>query len=280
MKHFYVFILVLLNCNLFAQMQLEWTSNNLSNSYVSGWISFQQNGDTWVKRPYYIDANKFYIMNDTYSTSVAYTYTFTQAEKDAGYLLYSFTTDLTGDGITEFYVLSSYGTSSPYRQGMKIIDIANNRVLLELNDASSYYSSPTIWDVDNDGILECLVSKFNYPNFTINNLLAYNTGVSTSVNDVNIEKIEFNLKQNYPNPFNPQTNIEFELKKDSNVELKVYDINGQEVNTLINNNLNSGCHKLIWNGTDNNNNKVSSGVYFYRLNANGTTDTKKMILLK
>ncbi len=280
MKHFYVFILVLLNCNLFAQMQLEWTSNNLSNSYVSGWISFQQNGDSWVKRPYYIDANKFYIMNDTYSTSVAYTYTFTQAEKDAGYLLYSFTTDLTGDGITEFYVLSSYGTSSPYRQGMKIIDIANNKVLLELNDASSYYSSPTIWDVDNDGILECLVSKFNYPNFTINNLLAYNTGISTSVNDVNIEKIEFNLKQNYPNPFNPQTNIEFELKKDSNVELKVYDINGQEVNTLINNNLNSGNHKLIWNGTDNNNNKVSSGVYFYRLNANGTTDTKKMILLK
>jgi hypothetical protein len=261
-------------------MQLEWTSNNLSNSYVSGWISFQQNGDSWVKRPYYIDANKFYIMNDTYSTSVAYTYTFTQAEKDAGYLLYSFTTDLTGDGITEFYVLSSYGTSSPYRQGMKIIDIANNKVLLELNDASSYYSSPTIWDVDNDGILECLVSKFNYPNFTINNLLAYNTGISTSVNDVNIEKIEFNLKQNYPNPFNPQTNIEFELKKDSNVELKVYDINGQEVNTLINNNLNSGNHKLIWNGTDNNNNKVSSGVYFYRLNANGTTDTKKMILLK
>lgn len=280
MKQTLYFLIVLFNCSIFAQWQTEWSSNNLSNSYVSGWINFQQNGDKWSKRPYYIDVNKFYIMEDFYSSVTKYTYTFTQAEKDAGYLLYSFATDLTGDGITEFYVLSSYGTTSPYRQGVKIIDIANNKILLELNDAASYYSSPTIWDVDDDGILECLISKFNYPNFTINNLISYNTGISTSINEQNIEKVEFNLKQNFPNPFNPQTNIEFDLKNDSDVNLKIYDVNGKEVNTLLNDNLNSGTHKLIWNGTDKNNTKVASGVYFYQLNVNGYSNTKKMIYLK
>ncbi len=280
MKQVLLYFFVLLNYSLLAQWQVEWTSSNLSNSYVSGWINFQQEGENWTKRPYYIDLNKFYIMSDTYSNSTAYTYTFTQAEKDAGYLLYSFTKDLTGDGITEFYVLSSYGSASPYRQGVKIVDIANNKVLLELNDASSYYSSPTIWDVDNDGILECLISKFNYPNLTINNLLAYNTGISTSLEEVTIEKIEFNLKQNFPNPFNPQTNIEFDLKNEGNVNLKIFDVNGKEVNTLLNDNLNSGTHKLIWNGTDKNNTKVASGVYFYQLNVNGNSNTKKMIYLK
>ncbi|HPN37787.1 MAG TPA: T9SS type A sorting domain-containing protein [Melioribacteraceae bacterium] len=271
---------IIFNNVIFSQWQLEWTSSNLSNSYVSGWISFQQSDDTWIKRPYYIDVNKFYIFNDIYSSVPQYSYTFTQAEKDAGYLLYSFTVDLTGDGFTEFYVLSSYGTASPYRQGIKIIDIVNNKVLLELNETSSYYSSPTIWDVDNDGILECLISKFNYPSFSINNLISYNTGISTSIKEHQIEKIEFNLKQNYPNPFNPQTNIEFDLQNDSNVNLKIFDINGKEVNTLINDNLNSGTHKLIWSGTDKFNTKVASGVYFYQLNVNGFSNTKKMIYLK
>ncbi len=274
-------LIFIITCSNFAQWQTKWTSNNFANSLVSGWINFKQVGTTWIKQPYYIDANKFYVMNDTYSSTVQYSYTFTQAEKDAGYLLYSLKVDLTGDGVTEFYVLSSYGTTTPYRQGMKIIDITNNKVLLELNDAANYYTAPTIWDVDNDGILECLVSKFNYPNFTQNYLIAYNTGISTSVaTSSEAEKINFELMQNFPNPFNPTTNIQFNIEQPGNVNLKIYDITGKEVTTLINEEMNAGSHEVLWNGTDYNNNKVASGVYFYRLNYNGNYNTKKMLLLK
>jgi len=88
------------------------------------------------------------------------------------------------------------------------------------------------------------------------------------------------LSQNYPNPFNPSTTIKFNLPKTSNVKLDVYNIKGQHVRTLENGLLNQGVHSVVWNGTDDNNQNVASGVYFYRLTANGQSETKKMLLMK
>jgi len=86
----------------------------------------------------------------------------------------------------------------------------------------------------------------------------------------------FVLKQNYPNPFNPTTKIEFAMPKSENVSLKVYDITGRLVNTLIDNlNLNPGVVIYSFDGSN-----LSSGVYFYRLETEGYSETKKMILNK
>jgi type IX secretion system substrate protein/proprotein convertase P-domain-containing protein len=88
------------------------------------------------------------------------------------------------------------------------------------------------------------------------------------------------LNGNYPNPFNPTTTISYSLNSDSDVTLEIYNIKGQLVRTLVNNSVNAGPQEVLWNGHDDNRNIVTSGVYFYKLNAGEYTSTKKMILLK
>lgn len=90
----------------------------------------------------------------------------------------------------------------------------------------------------------------------------------------------FILEQNYPNPFNPVTEIGFSLPKMSEVNLTVYNVLGQEVITLIESSLSSGNYKVIWDGRNELGSAVGSGIYFYRLTADGFKAKRKMILLK
>jgi len=86
---------------------------------------------------------------------------------------------------------------------------------------------------------------------------------------------------NYPNPFNPTTIIEFSINNNSKVELTIYNIKGQKVKTLVQDQFTTGDHNILWNGDDENNDPVSSGVYLYKLNVNGKTEAvKKCLLLK
>ena len=85
----------------------------------------------------------------------------------------------------------------------------------------------------------------------------------------------YNLSQNYPNPFNPVTKINFAIPKAGFVTLKIYDILGREVNTLVNESVKAGNYSVEFNGT-----ALSSGVYFYRLISDNFIDTKKMMLIK
>jgi len=88
------------------------------------------------------------------------------------------------------------------------------------------------------------------------------------------------LSQNYPNPFNPQTTIAFSLKERGNVSLKVYNVSGELVRTLMNENQDKGAHTKVWDGRNDSGQPVSSGVYFYKLVTNNFSQTKKMVLLK
>jgi hypothetical protein len=108
-------------------------------------------------------------------------------------------------------------------------------------------------------------------------------GTFTYSDEVNVDVIapaEFSLDQNYPNPFNPSTKISFSLATDSKVSLKIFDVLGQEVASLINQDLTQGVHTYDFNAAG-----INSGVYFYRIEAtsvNGTefVDVKKMTLVK
>ncbi len=91
---------------------------------------------------------------------------------------------------------------------------------------------------------------------------------------------KFTLSGNYPNPFNPTTTISYSIPSDGNVELIVYNIRGQKVKTLISGTQPTGVYNVTWNGKDENDRSVSSGVYLYKLRSSGKTAVKKMLLLK
>ncbi len=91
---------------------------------------------------------------------------------------------------------------------------------------------------------------------------------------------EFSLGQNWPNPFNPATTIRFGLPKSTYVTLRVYNILGGEVVTLIAKDLPAGNYQIDWNGADANGREVATGLYLYRLQADTYTETRKMLLLK
>ena len=85
---------------------------------------------------------------------------------------------------------------------------------------------------------------------------------------------------NYPNPFNPTTTIAYSLPNDSMIELRVFNTKGQLVKTLVEGEQLAGTYKTVWNGKDNNEKNVSSGIYFYKLSTKDETLMKKMVLLK
>ena len=86
---------------------------------------------------------------------------------------------------------------------------------------------------------------------------------------------------NYPNPFNPTTTISFSTQNDSQVELSIFNMKGQKVKTLAQNEFTKGSHSIIWNGDTDSGQSVSSGIYYYKLNVNGKTEVvKKCLLLK
>ncbi len=90
----------------------------------------------------------------------------------------------------------------------------------------------------------------------------------------------FELKQNYPNPFNPSTTIEFQLPKRGHVALSIFNTLGQKIRTLLNTELPVGSYSIEWDGKNKDGDKVSSGVYIYKLKTSETILSKKMLLLK
>lgn len=101
--------------------------------------------------------------------------------------------------------------------------------------------------------------------------------------DITITTLSYSLSQNYPNPFNPETIIRYQLAVSSYVILKIYDVLGNEIATLVNEEQQAGKHSITFNATNNNQlttNKLASGIYYYRLQAGQQTQTKRMIFLK
>lgn len=104
---------------------------------------------------------------------------------------------------------------------------------------------------------------------------AWNTGTLVSVKELGGVVTEFKLSQNYPNPFNPTTTIYFSLSKSGNISLKVYDALGKEVTTLVDGYKTAQSYQVEFDASS-----LSSGVYFYTLNTDNFTQTRKMVLMK
>lgn len=128
-------------------------------------------------------------------------------------------------------------------------------------------------EVNATGEIDILVENVNNTSYNHSVSFTASTGL-TSVDDFNAPA-EFELNQNYPNPFNPSTVISFSLPEKDNVTLKVYDIIGNEISTLLNSSMNAGSHSHKFDASS-----LPSGIYFYELMTSKFRSVKKMILEK
>ena len=156
------------------------------------------------------------------------------------------------------------------------------------------YCGPVLEGCDNSAVtlkLYNAVDGKEYNVSTDNNGSCSNSDVDelselgrATVGGVDVEVTSLKLQQNYPNPFNPTTTINFNVQMDGPVTLKIYDITGRLVRTLVNNEFrsagNSGGYDVMWDGTDNFGSIVSAGLYLYTLQTADMTVTKKMIFMK
>jgi hypothetical protein len=143
-------------------------------------------------------------------------------------------------------------------------------------------------------VLNSIIYSQNY-NMTIN--LKNGNTVTFSIDDIqriefenvtsteDTEKLQqivqaFRLKQNYPNPFNPSTTIEYQIPKTAKVNISIFDINGQLVKELLHETQTEGLHRVTWDGTDQHNQPVASGIYIYKVENDNLMLAKQMILLK
>lgn len=122
---------------------------------------------------------------------------------------------------------------------------------------------------------------FQHKNSNGHGLVLDSIAVFGPFNTIGIEPIsnvvpaKFELYQNYPNPFNPNTNIKFDIPKNGFTTLKVYDMTGSEVSSLVSDELNAGTYSINFDAS-----KLSSGIYMYRLESSGIVKTQKMTLVK
>ena len=107
-------------------------------------------------------------------------------------------------------------------------------------------------------------------------------GVASSVNDNNNNKmaLKYELRQNYPNPFNPETVISFSLAKPGNVDIAIMDVMGRKIKSLLNENKAAGNFNVTWDGLNDADNEVATGIYFARFSTNGQSKMIKMLLVR
>ncbi len=98
--------------------------------------------------------------------------------------------------------------------------------------------------------------------------------------DNELTPISFTLHQNHPNPFNPVTTIQYELPENAFVNIRIYDLKGRLVNTLVSKEQTAGYKEIKWDGVDSKGRQVSAGMYIYTIQAGEFRQTKKMVLLK
>ena len=139
-------------------------------------------------------------------------------------------------------------------------------------------SSPFFEDFDGDGKGD-LVAVGSVPPSGLGSTLMFmrgkNTGPTSVFHDESVTPTGYGLEQNYPNPFNPSTNIRFHIAEPGFVSLKIFDVLGREVATLLNGEKSPGSYSVRWDAT-----AVGSGTYFYRLESNGRHEIRRMVLVK
>ncbi|MCD4691697.1 MAG: lamin tail domain-containing protein, partial [Calditrichales bacterium] len=238
------------------------------NGEYDDWVELYNNTNTAISlNGYYLsdDGSKLtrWAFPDTFIAANDYLIIWT--DKDAGQIGLHTDFKLSGSGEAVILVDSSQAVVDEFIFGQQTADISSGRYP---NGMGAFIAmSPTFSAENVNGI----------------------TGIKRNPTPA---LSTFMLYQNYPNPFNPQTTISYQLPVNGDIALKIYDMLGREVRTLVNENKTAGYHSVVWNGIDNSGRQVSSGVYFYQLKIDNNFSeieakrkprffgTNKMLLIK
>jgi photosystem II stability/assembly factor-like uncharacterized protein len=198
---------------------------------------------------------------------------------DAGRILKSTNGGVNWYLVTSNTTLSIYSLTFP--SSMTGYACGYTGVILKTNDKGE------TWNVQSSGVTDILTCisftsvNTGYISTWYSKVLKTTNGGVTFINSIsNNVPDKFLLEQNYPNPFNPTTIIRFQIKDSRFVTLKVFDITGKEITTLVNEKLSPGTYEVPFSINQFTNTQTSSGVYFYKLTSGSFTDTKKMLLVK
>jgi subtilisin family serine protease len=188
---------------------------------------------------------------------------------------------------------------------IKISTYIASRYTIDKNSVKLFYSSDNknyfsvsmeqdeIWDETNTGRYSAIVTNVTqdspiYYYFTATDEQGERRHPFNAPENINVFGVEtiqempndYFLYQNYPNPFNPSTEIKFDVKLKGHVKLYIYNSLGQIVNSLVERDMDAGTYRVKWDGLDQHGKKGSSGAYYYSIQVNSHTQTKKMLLLK
>jgi len=280
--------------NQYANYTMALSSNPDSKTFVE---TFSNTGQDFV----YLKAHFF-----NYNMNVYEIYPGIFADWDVG----NYPTNRGGyvPSMNLFYIYDNESTIDTSYYGIMAIlvnetPLAPNSVMGLITDSVAwnqwelyYYMTTTIRDIittDADYRMYACIGPYSFPagdtlsilvaivvGISLEDLLAnaqaaLDYGVYTPVENTNIALLNFSLYQNYPNPFNPLTKIKYQIPELSFVSIKVYDVLGNEITTLVNEEKTIGSYEVELNAMS-----LPSGIYFYRLQAGDYIETKKMVLLK
>ena len=209
----------------------------------------------------------------------------TVAEKYVGAAVSAVVGASVGESLYNDYV-ACVGSGASEEQCAAIFEAGPTMALAGASQACSYTCGVDDSDMDYDpalgkGRLVFEVDNSCIPDNTTQRVNTFWTYTGTAELDENAPIAnKFELMGNYPNPFNPETKIKFSTERDSDVEVTIYSLLGEKVNTIQNGHLVSGTYNISWFGQDQNGNKVPSGVYFYEVRSDNRTAKGKMLLLK
>jgi hypothetical protein len=215
---------------------------------------------------YRLDTNNYYIRHNwsLFTNTEAKYYKKDAQLNDSWTNTFSIGTDTTAYyRIIDTMTINFYGNITK----LKTLEITDSVLVDQLQYWSDDYGllSVTDWEGASSYLLGCVIDGKVYGDTIFTGIIKIDNTIPKN----------YYLSQNYPNPFNPSTKIDFNIPKSSYVTMKVYDILGREITTLINKELKPGRYTVDFNG-----NNLSSGVYIYVLKVNDFSEAKKMILLR
>ena len=187
-----------------------------------------------------------------------------------------------GDTISPYYFDNPVSVSLPYKRGLlKKLGLNTEDITMAFYSDTAGFDTTEITNVVIDSSRNRIIADVAH--FSTLVLYGESKGVPTGVDELSsITQIpkKFSLEQNYPNPFNPDTKIIYQIPKSTRVMIKIYNILGQEVRTLVDKEQRSGKYEVIWEGKNNLGNPLSSGIYVYQMKTKDFINTKKMMLIR
>ena len=174
----------------------------------------------------------------------------------------------TGENLAEYVYNSFWDMES---SGQTYSDCGTGKTTAEMKTQSTYtdagWDFSAIWAID-----PAINNGYPYLNNT--------NSVPTNDPSNSITSTSSVLHAAYPNPFNPSTTLSFDVPNNERISINIYNVKGQLVKNICNQVYDKGYHSIIWNGKDNNGTQCGTGVYFYKMQTDKTTQTKKMMMIK